>query len=229
MNNTSAAPPPSDDIPPRREGCPACTDRCLCFDELVALRKRVNELAGITITDELTGLYNYRHLQQILRTEMERTERTGSPTALIMADLDHFKQVNDTFGHENGNLVLVEAANRIRSAIRKIDMPCRFGGEEIVVILPNTHIEQGSMVAERIRELLAATPVETPAGPVYVTASFGVDVYLHNDSLSLDEFIARADQQMYEAKRTGRNRVVPRALAPDTSVSAEERDELLRR
>ncbi|MGB0722765.1 MAG: GGDEF domain-containing protein [Gammaproteobacteria bacterium] len=209
--------------------CPVGFDQCALLEELGFLRRRNAELREQVLTDELTGLFNYRYLRMSLAQEMERSVRTGAPVSLVVMDLDHFKRVNDTWGHEVGNLVLVRVAELIRASIRTVDIACRFGGEEFILILPNTHIEHAVQVAERLRTRLASESLSTELGDLEFTASFGVDMYSADDDVTGEQFVARADGFLYEAKRSGRNRVCARAPGEPVQVSSEERDLLLDR
>ena len=151
-------------------------------------------------TDGLTGLYNHRHLQERLAQEIERAERYGRPLSVVMADLDHFKAFNDTFGHPSGDEVLIEVASTLRHVSRASDILARYGGEEFTLILPETGDSEARVVAERARECVAALRLE--AG---VTLSLGVASYRPGGSK--EELIGAADAALYEAKRQGRNRV----------------------
>lgn len=183
-------------------------ESCLQYEqELSELHTRVGELEKMAATDELTQLYNHRAFEQHLAHEMERTRRTGSALALIMLDLDHFKKVNDEHGHPVGNEVLVEWSKRIKATVRKLDVACRYGGEEFVVICPTTGMRQVRTIAERLRQVCEGTPFQTQAGPLDITCSIGADVLFSGDSDSRADLIARVDEQLYRAKRGGRNQV----------------------
>lgn len=159
------------------------------------------------LVDGLTGLGNRRQAEERLHTEVARAARTGDAVALIVGDLDHFKSVNDRFGHPTGDAVLREFARVLRAATREIDLAARWGGEEFAVLLPGTDADDARVVAERIRARLAERVVLTPDGvPVQVTASFGVAAYPAAESETA--LIAAADAALYAAKHAGRNRVV---------------------
>lgn len=175
--------------------------------QLDTLQGRVSELEKMAATDELTQLFNHRAFEQHLAHEMERTRRTGSAMALIMLDLDHFKQVNDVHGHPVGNEVLQQWSGRIKQTIRKLDVACRYGGEEFAVICPSTGMQQVRTIAERLRRVCEQTPYHTAAGALTVTCSIGVDVLFPVDNDSRAQLIARVDEQLYRAKRGGRNQV----------------------
>ncbi len=186
-------------------------------------------MRDLVSVDELTGLFNFRFLKSALDGEMERTRRTGLPTGLIMVDLDHFKQVNDTYGHENGNLALQSAARVWKTHLRKIDIPCRYGGEEFVIILPNTKIHDAIKAAERLRVALAADFIELNTESVRLTASFGVDAFYEGEDLTVEAFIHRTDRYVLDAKQEGRNRVCydrRKVARPVTEVTAAERASL---
>jgi len=208
---------------------PLCLDeqgRCAAVHRLKVLEREVEALSSLVRTDTLTGLFNYRHLIQALDTEMERSARSGRPTALVALDLDHFKQVNDRWGHDAGNQVLEEAARRLCQCIRKLDIPCRYGGEEIFIILPDTSLRQALRVAKRIRRLIAEQPFATDQGPIEVTASLGLELYEGHEAETPAGFIRRADRQLYRAKQAGRNRCCHPPLPETSPVSDAEKQAL---
>lgn len=162
--------------------------------------QRITELAR---TDALTEIFNRRYFDQLLATEMSRARRQGSPLVAMMVDLDHFKSVNDRYGHGVGDAVLVAAAAALKGSSRAHDIVARYGGEEFVVILPGTRIDDGVECAERLRSALAELKVTSY--PHQLTASLGVAMLTQNDdSYSL---LTRADEALYRAKQGGRNRV----------------------
>lgn len=207
--------------------CPSETLDCSLLEELEALRRENEELKQALRTDILTGLFNYRHLVEALEWEIERTRRTRMPTSLIMLDLDHFKQLNDTWGHETGNKALKQVADLVRHSLRKMDIPCRYGGEEFALVLPGTTLPQAIVVAERIRGSIEETPLDTEVENITVTASFGVELYRAEMRLSVDEFIHLTDGYLYQAKQNGRNQVAHPQLPPSTEVSVDEKAALL--
>ncbi|HEU4655877.1 MAG TPA: diguanylate cyclase [Capillimicrobium sp.] len=177
--------------------------------ENVGLHEAVQRQA---VTDELTGLYNHRRFQEALVGETERAKRFGQPMALVMIDIDNFKRVNDTYGHQTGDRVLREVARVLQERSREIDAPARYGGEELAVVLPQTDLDGAYHLAERVREGIAAIEVPLGAGrePLRVTASLGV-ASLPATADEPRELLAAADAALYEAKRSGKNKTV-RAL-----------------
>jgi diguanylate cyclase (GGDEF)-like protein len=158
-------------------------------------------------TDGLTELPNRRHFEEALEGEISRAERFGGSLALILADLDDFKQVNDRYGHQAGDDVLQTFADILRATVREIDLPARYGGEEFAVLLPQTDLEGAQRLAERLCKALAARPMPThPGSLVAVTASFGVAAF--PDSPTPAALFAAADEALYRAKRAGKNCVV---------------------
>lgn len=210
--------------------CPIGAPSCSIIDELASIRTEVRELRAQSQRDALTGLYNFRFLQNALDQEMERSRRTLQPTALIMLDLDHFKGVNDQYGHEVGNLVLKQTARHIQQHLRKLDLGCRYGGEEFALILPNTRLPEALDVAERLRQLHESESINLEDGSSFrVTASFGVALFRGTEHLSREAFVELADRQLYAAKGAGRNRVCAErpATTLDTEVTMDEKRALL--
>lgn len=179
-----------------------------------ALENAVNRarLLRSGFTDVLTGWHNRRYLQVRLLEELARARRDRSELVCLMLDLDHFKAVNDTYGHAAGDEVLRELAQRVESQVRASDVAARYGGEEFVVLLPHTDVASGKALAERIRRAVAAEPVSFEGkGEVTITASIGIASVLPSDEDDLktvgDSLLARADVALYRAKAAGRNRV----------------------
>jgi diguanylate cyclase (GGDEF)-like protein len=160
------------------------------------------------VTDELTGLFNLRHFHDTLDGEIERTRRFGTEVGLMLLDIDDFKQVNDTYGHQQGDLVLIEVGRVLRTLSRDIDEPARYGGEEMAVILPQTDVAGAELLAERMRSAVASIEIDRldGGGRLKVTASFGV-ASLPSNAREKDSLIAEADAALYRAKRAGKNRV----------------------
>jgi diguanylate cyclase (GGDEF)-like protein len=171
------------------------------------------------VTDELTGLANVRAFWAILGRELERSRRFGSSLGLVMIDIDDFKQVNDRYGHQQGDEVLAHVAEVLRRLSRDIDAPARYGGEELAVILPETELDGAALLAERMRDAVESldVPGARGSGGVRVTASFGVAAAPEN-GVEGEELVAAADAALYRAKRAGKNRV---ELALHTEEQAE--------
>ena len=171
------------------------------------LRDNYERSLTMALTDSLTGLYNRRYLMTHLIGMIERHQTSGKPLALLMFDIDFFKSVNDGFGHPVGDEVLMEIAQRVRNNIRSFDTVARFGGEEFVIVMPDTELDVARMVTERVRRTVSDRPFQ-PKGvePLRVTISIGIAMFEDGD----DTFaiLKRADDALYEAKRTGRNRAV---------------------
>lgn len=179
-------------------------------DAQVALKEQA-------LKDSLTGLWNRRAILSLLEKEIFRAQRDRLPIALVMIDLDHFKNINDTHGHLTGDEVLRETAARLIEGMRPYDFAGRYGGEEFLVVLPSCSPQNGVQRAEQFRRLLAEKPIQTACGPLAVTGSVGVAAY--DDSMPLEDLIHQADQALYRAKRLGRNRV----CAASDGVFAESR------
>ena len=164
-------------------------------------------------TDVLTGWNNRRYLQVRLVEELARARRDGSSIVCLMLDIDHFKNVNDTYGHAAGDAVLCELAQRIESQVRVSDIAARYGGEEFVVLLPGTEIESGQLLAERIRKAVSAKPIDIGGGDsITITASIGIaSITPERDVDDLktagESLLARADVALYSAKSSGRDQV----------------------
>ncbi len=157
--------------------------------------------------DSLTGMANRRVILELLESEIERSRRLSTSLGLILADLDHFKLVNDNFGHLAGDSVLRQAAQTMRSELRPYDTVGRYGGEEFLVVTPGCDISDAARVADRLRRAIAHECIQTSAGPISITASFGVVSGLPGVPNSVDSLIHAADEALYRAKAAGRDRV----------------------
>jgi two-component system, cell cycle response regulator len=175
------------------------------------LRDNVQLSIEMAITDALTGLYNRRYMETHVGTLVDQAVARGKPLSVLILDIDYFKSINDTHGHDAGDDVLQDFAIRIRKSIRGIDLACRYGGEEFVVVMPETDLAVATMVAERLRRRIASEPfpIQKGARMIEVTISIGIAALGPNDDAAA--VIKRADQALYRAKRDGRNRVVPDA------------------
>jgi diguanylate cyclase (GGDEF)-like protein len=160
----------------------------------------------LATTDGLTGLSNRRSLFHLAERSFAAATRYGRPLTALMFDIDHFKRVNDTYGHGVGDEVLREIARRCESGVREVDILGRYGGEEFVALLPETGLDGAMGVAERLRTSVGGTPIETSAGPIPITISAGVAA-LGGGCASLKDLLEQADAALYDAKHSGRNRV----------------------
>jgi diguanylate cyclase (GGDEF)-like protein len=177
------------------------------FDDMAgALQQREQRLQEQAISDPLTGLYNRRYLNEFLQRELARSSRDNAPVAVILIDLDHFKRVNDSHGHEAGDIVLTAVGALLRDGVRGSDIACRYGGEEFALILPETGAEPAARRAEEIRIAVSALSLTHAGKPLTrVTASFGIAVF-PDHARDIDELLRAADVALYAAKGAGRNR-----------------------
>ncbi|HWR58862.1 MAG TPA: diguanylate cyclase [Thermodesulfovibrionales bacterium] len=182
-------------------------------DELRQRNRQMEELLVkvelLAITDPLTGLYNRRHFETVLKKEMKESKRYNRPVTCLMIDVDHFKRINDSYGHEAGDLVLREVAQSLKQSMREVDTVARWGGEEFIAVMPSTNKEKAVEPASRILRTISQKSFEQIPGET-VTVSIGISSADGNIQ-SLEELLRGADSALYEAKRTGRNRI---AFAP---------------
>ena len=174
--------------------------------DVTQLKEAEAKLREMATTDDLTGIHNRRNFLELTDREVARSQRHSRPLSLLMMDIDHFKNVNDTYGHDVGDLVLKAVVRRTRSTLRDTDHLGRFGGEEFVALLPETGLEAAVATAERILKVVSATPMETPDHSFTVTISIGV-AELQDHLPDTSALLKAADQAMYEAKNNGRNQV----------------------
>lgn len=179
--------------------------------EIAAREELAGKLTELASTDSLTGAATRRRLTEMAEHERRRCHRDGKPLSLIVTDIDNFKAINDRHGHAAGDAALQAFVDRLRGELRESDVVGRMGGEEFAIVLPDSDLAHSAQVAERLRNVAAATPVLWHGTPIELTASFGV-AQLNGPADSLDAVLSRADKGLYEAKRAGRNRVV--AAAP---------------
>jgi len=166
------------------------------------------QVSSLTITDDLTGLYNARHFQTLCDYEMERASRYGNELSMVFLDLDHFKQVNDTYGHLTGSRLLKEVGALFKKVIRVVDHAARYGGDEFVFLLPSTSKKGAVAMAQNLLDILRATDFKSDCGQTMnITASLGVATYPTN-AYCIQELIKLADKAMYEVKRGSRNNVL---------------------
>ncbi|WP_092542469.1 GGDEF domain-containing protein [Actinoplanes derwentensis] len=180
------------------------------------LAGQVQEQRRAAITDTLTGLHTRRYLNEILGTECARANRGGEPLSMILLDVDHFKRVNDTYGHTAGDRVLAEIANRLRASVRDGDIVARYGGEEFAVLLPRTSHTAAVTTAERLRvEIMRTGVVISPTEVITVTVSLGLAT-VPTQAETPDDLVNLADKLLYESKSAGRNRLTTAAIPPAT-------------
>ncbi len=177
-----------------------------------ALRQSLDQSLELAVTDQLTGLFNRRYLASQLDPLVQRGARGGEPVSLLVADIDFFKRINDAFGHDVGDEVLKEFAARLATNFRPIDIACRYGGEEFVVVMPGTRGDYACLVAERLRRHVAGSPFPIRGGAerIDVTVSIGVSASITGID-SAEKLLKRADEALYRAKQAGRNRVIAAA------------------
>jgi diguanylate cyclase (GGDEF)-like protein len=173
----------------------------------LVVARLVNELQRLSRHDVLTGLLNRRAMEEALESELERSRRTREPFAVMMLDLDHFKRINDQHGHPVGDLALKHVAKVLTSAMRKGDSVARFGGEEFIVLMPGTRLNDAEPLAEKLRGVLEASPLTHSAGAVNLSVSVGVAQWRHAAD-DASRVLSRADAALFQAKVQGRNCVV---------------------
>jgi diguanylate cyclase (GGDEF)-like protein len=174
---------------------------------VVHQRGRTRKMQRLAMTDELTGIHNRRQIQAKGRKWFIQAREEGKPLCVLLLDIDHFKRVNDTLGHHVGDRVLTVVAQCIESQLRSLDRVGRNGGEEFLVLLPDTRLDEAAEVAERIRQEVARLAIEEVPADHPIRISIGCAEYKREDD-NLGELIRRADEAMYEAKLAGRNRVM---------------------
>jgi len=171
-----------------------------------ALRRAYQKLDVVAREDPLTHLSNRRDMIDKIRLEKNRLERSGKPFVLVMTDIDDFKKFNDNYGHDCGDFILVSISRLIRTQIRKQDWVSRWGGEEFLLLLPETDLEGGRVVSEKIREKVSSTPLQFKGNSLSLTMTFGVSLF--NQGMKIDDCLKKADQALYRGKRKGKNRVI---------------------
>lgn len=166
------------------------------------------QLERLATHDELTGLCNRRKLAEVMKREVERSRRYGTELSLLMLDLDYFKQVNDSYGHDFGDYVIKEFAARILTGLRSSDFSFRFGGEEFIILLPQTNVSGALIAAEKIRNHCLEQPFANGQFSISMTVSIGIASYQNHQPQQPDDLICCADRALYRAKESGRNRVI---------------------
>jgi diguanylate cyclase (GGDEF)-like protein len=195
--------------------------RMLIYSDITDIVRNGEELERLATTDGMTGVYNRRHFLALADQELLRSRRHRRSVSLMMIDIDYFKAVNDTFGHQVGDQMIIHLANLARQCQRASDVLARIGGEEFALLLPETSLPQARGVAERLRGEVADSPLPIPSRSIPATVSIGVATAA-NGTLDLSDLMTAADQALYDAKRAGRNRVMCRA-ADDLAASAGSR------
>jgi len=167
------------------------------------------KVKDLSMRDSMTGLYNFRHFLETLKIEVERAVRYKEPLACIMLDIDNFKSINDSYGHQVGDLVLKELARSVSLSVRSSDIPARYGGDEFIIVLPNTGKEFAMKISQRLMKLFSGKPIRVPSESkmVNVTLSIGI-AGLPDDTLNMDKLMKLTDEALYRAKREGKNRIV---------------------
>jgi diguanylate cyclase (GGDEF)-like protein len=173
--------------------------------EILRRKEIESHLKHIATTDSLTKVYNRRHFYELASKELSRSIRTKIPLSVIMLDIDHFKKVNDSYGHLVGDQVLIRFVQICQQNLRTYDILCRYGGEEFAVLLPDTEINQAPIVAERLRKAIESTELIINSQSIFITASFGIANLDLDNELSLESILDRADQALYKSKQLGRN------------------------
>jgi diguanylate cyclase (GGDEF)-like protein len=169
--------------------------------------QRISTIKDMAIYDTLTNLHNRRYFDERLGAETQKSFTSSTPLSLVLVDIDHFKKVNDTFGHAAGDKVLSKIASLLKNSVRREDTVARYGGEEFIMILPGAKLEVTSIIAERIRQLIETTPFEIEGGQIHITISIGISNLPTHQATSKEELVKMADLALYRAKREGRNRV----------------------
>jgi diguanylate cyclase (GGDEF)-like protein len=189
---------------------------------LAALERENRQLRSLSLSDDLTGLYNKRFFSIQLEIEMARAQRTGLPCCLLMIDFDNFKEINDRLGHDEGDRFLIQMGGLIREKLRPTDFVCRYGGDEFAVIMPATSLLDGIGIAKRLQEFTAHF---TWKMALRVSASFGMAAFEPSNPLNAEEFFKQADNELYKAKKAGKNRISHPAQA---SAQVRQREEVAR-
>lgn len=175
---------------------------------LTDLEKTKAQLKYYATIDPLTNTFNRRHFLELSERRIKRTHTSNGHASLLLFDIDHFKKINDEHGHMIGDEILHGIARICMKHLRTDDILGRFGGEEFVILLPETKLKDARNIAERLRLLIANTPIETEIGPINTTISIGVALVEKTNSVTIKQLLSRADRAMYHAKQTGRNRVI---------------------
>lgn len=185
--------------------------RVLSMLRIKSLQDKINakrrDLEALSATDDLTGLLNHRALQQRLRDEFARAQRYNEPLAVLMIDIDQFKEINDHHGHLFGDHVLTEVASILRESVREVDVCARYGGDEFMVLLPQTHFSGSLTVADRIWRTVSTREFKEGKTSAHSTVSVGISFFPNKNVATVEQLADLADQALYQAKREGRNRI----------------------
>ena len=198
--------------------------RMLIYSDVTDIVRNANEMERLATTDGMTGIYNRRHFLTLAEREWDRAQRYRRAISFLMIDIDYFKSVNDNFGHQMGDQLIVHLARLSHQCKRDSDVLARIGGEEFALLLPETDLTQANVLAERLRREVSANPLIAKSCPIRATVSIGVAAAT-DDMSTLSELMKAADQGLYEAKRAGRNRVVccvSADLAPPIAENAPD-------
>ncbi|MGH4121869.1 MAG: GGDEF domain-containing protein [Clostridium sp.] len=174
--------------------------------QILTLKNNLEKLEWDSKTDSLTGLYNRRYIMEKLELEFIKYKKTKKNFSLIIADIDFFKKINDNHGHDCGDCVLRMISQNLHNIVREHDSVCRWGGEEFLILLPETKIEGANMLADRIRKIIGSQPMEYDGTKVSITMTFGVTVSESHETIN--DMIKKADRALYEGKNSGRNCVI---------------------
>jgi diguanylate cyclase (GGDEF)-like protein len=201
--------------------------RMLTYSDVTDIVRHAEDLERLATTDGMTGIYNRRHFMTLADQEWSRSQRNGRPLAFLMIDIDFFKSINDRFGHEIGDQMIVHLTKLAHTCKRNSDVLARIGGEEFALLLPETDLPRAQLVAERLRRNVAGNPLTAKSGRISTTVSIGVAV--HNGAMTgIADLMKAADRALYDAKSGGRNRVVCGASAGGTSVQGEAKLDAVR-
>ncbi len=185
-----------------------------------ALQEELEEknriLSKYSITDDLMDIYNRRYLMQRLEEELACAARYKYPVSAMMIDVDFFKRINDVYGHAEGDIILRDLAEVLKKSLRNVDIICRYGGEEIVVVMPHTDLDGAQMSAERLRKKISENKFGSPVHPRSLTISIGLAMFSFEHKLHTDEVLRFLDKLLYEAKHSGRNRVCASVYEPES-------------
>lgn len=176
----------------------------IIVDDITDLEVSYQKMKKMAVTDGLTQIYDHNHIYQKLEEEIDKSNRYGNLLSIIMFDIDNFKLINDSYGHQTGDCVLIQVSRSIKKSIRKIDIPGRYGGEEFLVVLPQINLENAFITAERIRKVIESLHFKVSGIPIKITISGGV-ASLHGETAL--QLVEKADKLLYKAKEKGRNRI----------------------